>query len=71
MVAEDYRRRGAGTALMEAAEERGRARGAVVAVTYTHSAFGSVPRRARGLPAAGGAPAEAARARVIFSVRAR
>jgi GNAT superfamily N-acetyltransferase len=36
VVAEDYRRRGVGTALMEAAEEWGRARGAAVAVTDTN-----------------------------------
>ena len=36
VVAEDYRRRGVGTALMEAAEEWGRSRGAVVAVTDTN-----------------------------------
>lgn len=35
-VAEGYRRRGVGTALMEAAEEWGRAKGAVVAVTDTN-----------------------------------
>jgi GNAT superfamily N-acetyltransferase len=35
-VAEDYRRRGAGTALMKAAEEWGRRNGAVVAVTDTN-----------------------------------
>ncbi|GLY83965.1 GNAT family N-acetyltransferase [Actinoallomurus iriomotensis] len=35
-VTEDYRRRGVGTALMEAAEEWGRAGGAVVAVTDTN-----------------------------------
>jgi GNAT superfamily N-acetyltransferase len=35
-VAEGYRRRGVGTALMEAAEKWGRHRGAVVAVTDTN-----------------------------------
>jgi GNAT superfamily N-acetyltransferase len=35
-VAEGYRRQGVGTALMEAAEEWGRANGAVVAVTDTN-----------------------------------
>lgn len=35
-VAEGYRRRGVGTALMEAAERWGRAKGAVVAVTDTN-----------------------------------
>jgi GNAT superfamily N-acetyltransferase len=36
VVTEGYRRRGVGTALMEAAEEWGRHRGAVVAVTDTN-----------------------------------
>jgi GNAT superfamily N-acetyltransferase len=36
VVAEDYRREGVGTALMEAAEEWGRSRGATVALTDTN-----------------------------------
>jgi GNAT superfamily N-acetyltransferase len=44
VVAEEYRRQGAGTALMEAAEGWGRAKGAVVALTDTNlSSTLSVP----------------------------